>query len=334
MNKNKDFKSAVESLSQHFCNNQIKLTEIPIHDYYNKNLGDSFYADGSMWHNPVDDMFYRINNIGLSGEDFDSDAEGLALGCSVTAGCGLWHRWTWPYIVSLELGYPINSLGLPGRSFSDCVEKFFDYIKLFGKPKNVFIFTPDMFRFKSFEASGGENFLSFYTYSWFSKLNNYVSSYDKPHVYRDIFGEKRSYPVELGIGSYIQSLSLLLSACSALGVDLKIGSWDYLTSSLLRKAVPDTNLCNDSYLNSLKSVQDSMGSIQPYLESINSLGCHSDHAISKNKYWCISADKIHPGIHAQIHYAEMFLNKPVSAETLDCINLPLPGNVNVAGGLE
>jgi len=294
-----------------------------------------FFADGFPWHKPVDDLFYRVNNIGIPGEDFISDAKGLALGCSVTAGCGLWHKWTWPYILSQELGYHINSLGSPGRSLSDITQKIFQYIKKYGKPKNLFILTPDILRLRAVELkdSSNENHYNANTYSWYTDLNSYSKHFkDHPHVYNTILGNKVIYPVEFGMTQFITEISRLEQICNYMDINLRVSSWDGLAGHTIRSTISSDIICDDLVLNeidifekfNLKGFSSLIHTINLYTAEIDNCGCHSDHPIRHNKYWRTAADNSHPGIHAHIHYAERFLGRPVSSQVLDNINQPLP----------
>lgn len=294
-----------------------------------------FYADGSVWHAPVDDVFYRVNFEGIPGEDFFPDAQGLALGCSVTAGCGLWHKWTWPYILSCELGYEVNSFGAPGRGLVDIIDRLFIYIRKYGKPKNLFILTPDIFRLRVLEIDHSEqdNLYRSNTYSWYTDFNSYAIDLNKgPHVYKSILGNQFTYPIELGIAQFVQEICRIETMCEHMDINLKIASWDALAGFSLRKILSDDIVCEDLHFKEtdlfgakgVNGYPEMFHTVNRYTEELTYLSCHVDHEIKENKYWSVAADNSHPGIHAQIHYAERFLGRPVSNRVLDLINTPLP----------
>lgn len=309
------------------------------HFEYGVQGNDPFYADGSMWHAPVKDMFYRVNSDGISGEDFSPDAQGLALGCSVTAGCGLWHKWTWPYILSCELGYDINCFAAPGRGLREIIDRLFIYIRKYGKPKNLFILTPDTFRLRvlEMEKSGEKRWPIAFTYPWYTDFDNYAEGLKRgPHVYESILGNKFMYPIELSIMQFAEEISRIETMCECMDIKLKISSWDGLAGRSLGKVLSNGVFCTDLHLNEadlfemrgLTNYPEICHTVDHYIEEIENLSCHKNHPISKNKYWSYAADDIHPGIHAHIHYAERFLGRPLSDRVLDIINQPLP-NVDV-----
>lgn len=328
----------VKTLKDPADNNQI--TEMLWDIYYERPGQTPFYADGSPWHNPVEDMFYRVNSLGIPGEDFVEGAPGLALGCSVTAGCGLWHKWTWPYILSQELGYPINVLGDPGRGITYCIDSLYKYINLYGKPEKVFLLCPDIFRVKVLELQIlNRNNIDYnhHSFSWFTDVKDYATDLRVgPHSYRGLSGKKYSYPIELGIMQSVIELCRIESLCYNMGIDLAISSWDMLTNQVIELCVSDKVMCNDIHKTEVDMVKGDdyfrededlnryMNTIHWFIDKIDQENCHSQHPVSKHNYWSIAADGNHPGIHAQLHYAERFLKKPISNKVLDIVYEPLP----------
>ena len=333
-----DIPQIVGTIKDPSDNNQI--TEY-LWDVNYLRAGDTpFYADGSHWHPPVEDMFYRVNNLGIPGEDFVEGAPALALGCSVTAGCGLWHKWTWPYILSKELGYPINVLANPGKGIAYCLDSFYKYIDLYGKPEKVFLLSPDIFRLKVMEIDpiSKDNYVfNTKSFSWFTDFKDYSTNVNLgPHTYRGMYGKRYSYPIESGILQNVSELCRIESLCRNMGIELKVSSWDMITNEVLKLCISDEALCNDIYksesevvktiedFDSLDELESYMNTVHWFVDKIDNENCHLHHPMSGHNYWSIAADKSHPGIHAQLHYAERFLKRPISERVLSIISEPLP----------
>ena len=81
---------------------------------------------------------YRLNKNGFIGDDFVHNPDVLALGCSVTAGVGLKTSYTWPQLISRETGMSVNQVGLLGASIPQLVSLFFEFSRMYGKPKYLF----------------------------------------------------------------------------------------------------------------------------------------------------------------------------------------------------
>lgn len=90
---------------------------------------------------------YRINSFGYRGEEFQNNVDLLALGCSNTFGKGLPQEYSWPYLINSDKIKTINSLACSGDSAQGQVIKFFEYVKKFGNPKNLFAVMP-VYRFE------------------------------------------------------------------------------------------------------------------------------------------------------------------------------------------
>ena len=109
------------------------------------------------WGNPDPRMIYKVNRHGHHGSNFVHNPDILALGCSVTAGCGLPYDLTWPHLVARELNQTVNVISHPGASIQRIFNNFICYAKEFGLPKKIlFPFTLIFFMFEKFELIGFE----------------------------------------------------------------------------------------------------------------------------------------------------------------------------------
>ena len=89
-----------------------------------------------------DGVEYKINSYGYRSEEFQDNVDLLTLGCSNTWGLGIPKEFTWAEILKGEDIKTVNSIASCGDSAQGQVIKFFEYVKLFGNPKNVVAVLP------------------------------------------------------------------------------------------------------------------------------------------------------------------------------------------------
>jgi hypothetical protein len=93
---------------------------------------------------------YKFNSNGFRCDEFDDSPSFMALGCSHTFGLGLSEKFTWPFIVSKELGLKNQNISMGGGSNDSCFRFAFQYIPLLN-PKIVCLLAPDEYRFELIE---------------------------------------------------------------------------------------------------------------------------------------------------------------------------------------
>ena len=93
------------------------------------------------WDRP-DAIYYRINQQGFRGDDFDESQEHIVtFGCSFTFGVGLSEEQTWPYMLAKYLNLPVYNLALGGASADRCYS-LAEYWLPKLKPRAVYMLTP------------------------------------------------------------------------------------------------------------------------------------------------------------------------------------------------
>jgi hypothetical protein len=117
---------------------------------------------------------YHINSAGFRGEEFDGNAEIVALGCSHTFGMGLPSEFAWPNVVSNLMGIKnVANLGRCGASIADQIRWLTVYIRKYGAPKMILASFPNFARYEFCNEKGnllqGSTEKGFQDCSWTSE---------------------------------------------------------------------------------------------------------------------------------------------------------------------
>lgn len=258
------------------------------------------------WGAPDPRMIYRVNKHGHHGTEFIKNPDILAIGCSVTAGCGIPYGLTWPHLIAKELNQTVNVVAIPGGSIQRIYNNVVCYLKEFGFPKKIFFLTPDLKRLWIPEKQNKEYINS--SFNWDDYDKNFVfheNQKKKPLIYKDYFNINRSIPLESAI---FNSLTVLhsLEIFDLMGIEYKFFSWHSKTN-LLYKAMAnkfyisqgDEELQNDFFLK--------------YTDCNEHTPLNDDHI----PFWDFTLNtNTHPGMHPHIHYAERFLGRSLSKKTI------------------
>ena len=87
-----------------------------------------------------------VNSKGFIGEEIESAADIVTLGCSFTYGEGVPKGASWSDFVSKELNLTKHNLGSSGKGVPFEINCFFEYVKHFGNPKIVLCLFPEFIR--------------------------------------------------------------------------------------------------------------------------------------------------------------------------------------------
>jgi len=254
---------------------------------------------------------YQINSLGYRGAEFEKNVDLLALGCSNTFGQGIPQECSWPYLINSNKIKTINSLAASGDSAQGQVIKFFEYVKKFGNPKNLFAVMP-VYRFEFpldqgyWEISDPEKS---YTLVQDGKARVVIS-----HELNKNFEKYAAAPYDPNVlftknmaRYYTHTfLNILETYCKNNNINFKytIYEWDY------RHQTEDPQ---ESIKNLMLNYSDSYFDYDYPMPSLliskeeEDFNCHSD---LKNKYFYRAIDydpgkrSGHMGFHEQIHIAE------------------------------
>lgn len=231
-----------------------------------------------------DDILYSLNNHKYRCDDFNKDLAKenyLFSGCSYTFGTGIPYQSMWAVKLNNRLnGKNFFNLGINGGSYEQIVNDVYDYIRMFDKPKAIFLFFPNLERMPTFQKVGEE----FY-------LRNIHLVPKNNAAYRSFF---KIYEPEILVYRFYKLIQQLEDYCKIQNIPLLWSTWD----SELDKIV--TNCL--SFDNFFSIFSDEKVSILLEIEKIKDI--QIEDPIEK-KYFN-SARDVHPSGRMNLFYAECF----------------------------
>ena len=292
-------------------------------------------VDSSAWHGTPGLFRYLINSDGMVGFEYQNNPDVVALGCSVTASCGLPHEFTWPSIYSVLTGETMNVVAYPGGGLGRVVLNFFAHIQKYGAPKKVLVLAPDLERLHHMSVDSSiPPHLPNHTWQNYA-FNEAANQYNDPNRmgrldkavplrFKDINKRVRDIPGETGFGQSIAALRMLINAGRAFGFETKIAAWHHKTWM----SIADFHLSEwveqedkDCFVGSYPFHRPELMSqinIPDPLGKYESNSCHSPYHSLHVKLWDAAADlpNPHPGLHAHIHWAELFAGISLGSERM------------------
>ncbi len=257
---------------------------------------------------------YNINEFGYrSFDEFQKNVDLLALGCSNTWGHGLPIESTWPEMLRSENIKTINSIASNGDSAMGQVIKFFQYVKMFGNPKNVVAVFPSSRM--EFPLEDGRWHIS-NKEKTYTLINDDVASIILSDPHDENFKEYLTAPYDPNdlltkdVTRYFTHtfIDILETYCEMFGINFKYTIWereyrvfeedDYANSLLEYMQKTKPNFFTWDYPRETKYIT----------EYEKSLECHSEHKDHPQFYRAsdfIEGRKIgHFGMHSNLHLAE------------------------------
>jgi hypothetical protein len=312
-------------------------------------LIDSFFYDlYSFSDDTVTDRF----NIGLNGEhvgndktQFVNNPDYLCIGCSFTSGEGLPDIYSWPSVIREFTGKTVNNCSMRGAGISWLVYASFDVMKKYGSPKNVFALFPDMERALIYEGKNNKNKIgAFFTGEvrhsyWDTMLGDFVSKKKngslEPLEFKDFQGRKYNLQLESVIFQSFLMLDALDSHFEIQRIPFKFSSWtphvyesfkrikdkypSFLESRYWEKEIDTATNHREEWMKAESSNNEMARSLWRrfgHIDGDDNLCQHEPQTESQSRFWSIAADGKHPGLHAQIHFAEYFLGKSIGNDFL------------------
>jgi hypothetical protein len=243
-----------------------------------------------------------FNNEGHVGPNFEKNIDLLAVGCSVTAGVGLDHEYTWPYLLAEKLNCNYNVLSFPGKSVGFLVHQIFEYVKKYGKPKRLVVLFPDDNRVHMY----GFDIDNLFKYTNKKHVLKTLKKTEIIYKSKEIFSEKDVVLDDFYNIPYVNMIAVekfreLIIFCDLLDINLYWTSWD-----LWHNNIAENNLYSDEYTKKtyvkLKNFNGGMFEASPS----DTLDCHPE--ISNRDTFKIARDNNHWGDHYHAHVAEDFYN--------------------------
>ncbi len=241
---------------------------------------------------------YQYNSHGLIGPELHDAPDTVTLGCSMTNGIGVPHDFTWPQIVAHLTGEKVNNIAEHGQSASQQTFSLFGHNAKLAPPKKIHFLVPALDRLY-FLTSERQSTTIHYNPSDRTYTN---PSSGKPYVYQSIDGQTSLLPIDLAIHQNLLAVEQLILYCRAHNIELNINSWSKPALESLVMLYPELNILGHSEY----WVQD--GSPK-HIEDSRQCKCGlRPQNQYQESFWSMGKDAApHPGLHMQIHWAELFL---------------------------
>ena len=162
------------------------------------------------------DITYSLNNHLYRCDDFDKEQAKdnyLYSGCSYTFGTGLPYESLWALNLNRNLnGNKFFNLAMHGASYDQIINDLYDYIRMFGKPKAIFLLLPNLERIPSFDYHGDKPYMR----------NSHIKTYPSDK-YKLFF--KHNQP-EILVYRFYKLLQQFEEYCSLQNIPLLWTTWD------------------------------------------------------------------------------------------------------------
>jgi hypothetical protein len=245
---------------------------------------------------------YKNNSNGYRSDDFSKDTaikNFLFAGCSFTYALGLPYEFSWAYELNKDLkGENFYNLSSPGRGFQAIINDIYQYIRLFGKPKAIFVMFPSLNRTHVANFKTSDEFGSFYEIEniildRFGSRNK-KSPFDNEEDFKKI---QKYTTVETLSYNFYNAVCQLEDYLEAIGVPLLWTTWDHDFAQSI---------------NGRKMFKDYFSLDFGAWEKNKKDNFYPPEGLGENrKYWLDASDgpNGHPGIMEQRWFATQFLNK-------------------------
>jgi hypothetical protein len=292
---------------------------------------------------------YFANSYGYRCPEFEVNTEIIFGGCSFTHGTGVPEDRIWSSVVAKSLNLKYATLAQPGVSIPWIIEKVFNFIHRYGKPKVICLLFPDPFRY--FLPADGEILIgrkknppveygTVGSMKTQSLINGRSADYrevqdysKKPHDMDQVISR------DMSVYLSIKSIRALEQYCEDLSIKLVWSTWDIGFSRLIELANQDQELKFNGYFNMFESgsyfykkivsegeAKDAIfGDFDTYKYCKNNHEnhdcscygqCHTDllelygqDQFDNGTDTTFGVEHAHPGVHLQAHFAEAFLQK-------------------------
>jgi len=296
------------------------------------------YSMGDWLHQAVeDDRFtrlvrYRVNSDGHHWHEHHHSPDIVTLGCSVTAGMGLPYNFTWPAIVEHITGQTVNNVSRTGHNIWTQVERFVHHIGKYGVPKSVYLLSPDIWR-AYIIALSTDGRLGRETLAYNDEINCYTTfnhSKRDHEVYIHTASDNTvgTLPVDLLVDRNLAAYDLLVALCNSLNITVKLFSWHGSSQDIFRKiGYPELQewptYISDKGLEHVPP-SDYLGWGFPTPAPwVGVDGCCDLEPQSEWQAvaWTSAFDRgehslAHPGLHSQIHFAEVMLGQQITSDMI------------------
>lgn len=265
-----------------------------------KNNFSSFYVP-EPFNSYIDQgIEYSHNKTARRCDDFSKETAQknfLFAGCSITYGTGLPYQHTWAYKLNKDLnGENFYNVGMPARNFQVIVNDIYTYIRLFGKPKTIFLLLPDLKRDYTIKLKKNLEHGDYYeVYPIVSMSFNPKDPLGLPDNKKNLKKDHDYLDIEKTYYDFYNTMSQLEDYLESLEIPFLWTTWD----EWFQKSLVGEKIFKNYF---------ELDSLEEYVEK----NIYPPVELGKNKkYWLIAADKPypHPGIMEQHFYSSQFFKK-------------------------
>ena len=271
------------------------------------------------------------NSMGYRGaEEFDSQVDMIATGCSQTFGLGIDEENMWSKRMSDSLDMSVATIAAPGWSVQEMVASVMHHIRRHGKPKVIAALLPDFGRTvavqhehimtsetgevedqeEQFESPLRVKVQGFH----YDGSNAHPKISKRPHVANDVI------PTEWPIFIAAQAWAAFIEYCHVADITLVWTSWDkpVLDSYSLLREMADSPIANredividtSGLVDHEHYINFTAGSGPGPVLSLTKLACHRELKDRWPDTFDVGSDRCyHYGVHAHAHIAEMLTDK-------------------------
>ncbi len=279
---------------------------------------------------------------------FSENPHYACIGCSYTVSKGLPVDYSWPSIVELFTGKTVNNYSEVGAGYRKISALTMDASAKFGPPKHVLALMPDPYRLwfpyswinsaegNESNADGGvEDGRIIFGHAYWEKtfdsyMHNNMGLGNKPLRLVDHMGKKHLISPETVAFSNMSALHSLKKIFESMEIPFDCMTWFHSNYPSLADSHDVFTIKRKSELR----LETSTNQIARFREMEMKIGgdgrwrrhgapsrletCdHVPLTESQEKFWYISINSQHPGLHDQIHYAEQMLGEEIPASILE-----------------
>lgn len=268
----------------------------------------------------------QVNSMNWVGPEFVQNADILAAGCSVTHGMGMPFDFSWPNIIKHATGKSVNVVARPGASIGTLVMRIFEVCAQYGWPKELYFLMPDFWR----PVTPHIGAIDPRTLNY-SKLEK--GKWKKIVNYDNINKSKYSIHPEPTIGANLQLLKMLINVCKSTGTKIKLFSWHRQTHFFFQQVQMENYMFPMDHFSKNMLERQSEKMRRYVIENKVTWGLPLEmtftgtdlccdlqpHTETQKLVWLGGLDetkesKQHPGMHAAIHFAEIFLQQRIEED--------------------
>lgn len=246
---------------------------------------------------------YHFNSHRFHGSEFYENPDILALGCSITAGQGLPHEFTWPRIIESYAQSSVNVCAFSGSSIQKIWHNALANISFFGKPKSIKFLIPNIERIMY--PSGYED--GWKDLDYIHDVKSFVHNGVKPFYGKSYDGKDFTIPFESSIEQFCLSVTQMGYFSHIMGVDFSVSSWNKPTIDILNEVKNESDFLSNIVLELYKGFLNVERKV--FIPNCEGDECKFNAipvtGLAK-ELWDQADDRPdgHPGLHAHLHWAE------------------------------